>query len=371
MDIFRKPIRVLQVITGMGSGGAEKFLMNMYRNIDRNLVQFDFLLRSNDIIYEDEIKALGGRIFYTSEFPKHFIKNQREVRKILKENNFDAIHIHANAFLYVTPLIEAKRAGIPCRFFHSHNTNVKYNQTKALHAINKKAFSRLITCPLACSDDAASWMFEQPCTVINNAIDLEEFAFNEENREKIRKELKIAPEQFALGHVGRFLPVKNHKFIIEIFKEILKTNPAAVLVLVGEGELFNEIKIKIENDNLSDSVRMLGARNDVNEILSALDYFIFPSIYEGLGISLIEAQVNGLPILASENIPNEAAVTRLFNIMEISQGAAKWAEFINNDAKQRRFYTDKIREAGFDIRTEAKRLQNIYLNEAERAKCKK
>lgn len=371
VDISRKPIRVLQVITGMGSGGAEKFLMNMYRNIDRNLVQFDFLLRSNDIIYEDEIKALGGRIFYTSEFPKHFIKNQREVRKILQENMFDAIHIHANAFLYVTPLIEAKRVGISCRFFHSHSTSSKLRLFEPIHLINRIYFRHLVTYRVACSGEAAVWMFGQPCTVINNAIDLDEFTFNEESREKIRKELNIAPEQFVLGHVGRFLPVKNHKFIIEVFKEILKDNPAAVLVLVGEGELFNEIKIKIENDNLSDSVRMLGARNDVNEILSALDYFIFPSLYEGLPLTLIEAQANGLPTLVSENITQQLMITDLISNKNISQGAAKWAEFINNDAKQRRFYTDKIQEAGFDIRTEAKRLQNIYLNEVEKAICKK
>lgn len=367
----QKPIRVLQVITGMGSGGAEKFLMNMYRNINRNLVQFDFMLRSDDNIYEEEIKALGGRIFYTSGFPRHFLKNQLQVRDILKNNRFDVIHIHANAFLYVTPLIEAKRAGISCRFFHSHSTKVKYKQTKILHTINKKIFNKLITCPLACSDEAADWMFGQPCTVINNAIDLDEFTYSESAREKIRNELNIASDQFVVGHVGRFLPVKNHKFIIEVFEEILKINPTAVLVLVGEGELFEQIKSIVKNENLDASVRMLGARKDVNEILSAFDYFVFPSMYEGMPLTLIEAQTNGLSVLASENIPKEAAVTPLFNKMETSQGAEKWAEFINNDIKQRRFYTDRIQEAGFDIKAEAMKLQNLYLSEEVKAKCKK
>lgn len=357
------PIRVLQVITGMGSGGAESFLMNMYRNIDRELVQFDFLLRSRENIYEDEIESLGGRIFYTSAFPKHYFKNKREVREIVNSNDFAAVHVHANALLYMTALSEAKHANIPIRIMHSHNTSAKFKLSLPIHFINQKRLKYLATDYLACSKEAANWMFGRDCQVIKNSVDIDSFAFNESSRNRIRAELNISPNSFVLGHIGRFLQAKNHEFILDVFEKCLEFNEDSVLILVGSGELFDKIKAEVTQRELEHSVRFLGVRHDVNEVMSAFDAFIFPSKYEGLPLTLIEAQANGLPIFCSDRISKEAFICDSVHVFPLESEAEYWAKAIVNCNCERMYNIPSLRSAGFDatLKDESLKLQNLYL----------
>lgn len=357
------PIRVLQVITGMGSGGAESFLMNMYRNINRELVQFDFLLRSSENIYKDEIEALGGRIYYTSTFPKHYFKNKREVREILNSNDFAAVHVHANALLYMTALSEAKRAGIPIRIMHSHNSSAKFKLSLPLHYINQKRLKYLATDFLACSKEAANWMFGQECQIIKNSVDINSFAFNESARNRIRDELNLSPNSFVIGHIGRFLQSKNHEFILDVFEKCRELNKESVLVLVGSGELFDKIKAEVTQRNLDQFVRFLGVRHDVNEVMSAFDTFIFPSKFEGLPLTLIEAQANGLPIFCSDRISSEAFVCDSIHVISLERDAEYWAKAIINRKCERMNNIPSLRSAGFDaaLKDESLKLQNLYL----------
>lgn len=363
---MKQPLRVLQVISGMGSGGAEAFLMNMYRNVDRSKVQFDFLLRSDENIYEDEINKLGGKIYYTASFPKHYLKNKYQVRSILKNNQYEVVHVHANALFYMTALTEAKRAGVPCRIMHSHSTAPLYSWSVPIHTFNQKRIEKLTTYKFACSMGAAQWMFGKQCMVIKNAIDLEKFQYDEAARKAVRKELNISDDTFVLGHVGRFLPVKNHQFILDVFSEIVRQRENSALVLVGTGKLLSEIQRQAEQKGIAEKVLFLGVRKDVNRVLNAFDIFIFPSLYEGLGISAIESQANGLYTFCSENIPSEVYTTSLAQCLNISAGFQYWAEQILSSDTAHIDNLKKLRESGYDIREEAQRLQNIYLSQTGR-----
>ena len=363
---MKQPLRVLQVISGIGSGGAEAFLMNMYRNVDRSKVQFDFLLRSDENIYEDEINKLGGKIYYTASFPKHYLKNKYQVRSILKNNQYEAVHVHANALFYMTALTEAKRAGVPCRIMHSHNTSPRYSWSVPIHTFNQKRIEKFATYEFACSTGAAQWMFGKQCTVIKNAIDLEKFRYDETARKAVRKELNISDDTFVLGHVGRFLPVKNHQFILNVFSEIVRQRENSALVLVGTGDLFSEIQRQAEQKGIAEKVFFLGVRKDVNRVLNAFDIFVFPSIYEGLPVSMLEAQANGLSVFCSENISNEAIVSKNVKKLSVYAGSKYWAEQILSSDTAHIDNLKKLRESGYDIREEAQRLQNIYLSQTGR-----
>lgn len=283
------PIRVLHIITGMGYGGAEAFIMNMYRNIDRKKVQFDFLLRSNQMIYGDELEKMGSNVYYTASIPKHFVKNYFQTVRFFKEHKYSIIHVHANALLYTSALKIAKRAGVKCRVMHSHNASLFYSKTKPIHMHNKKRIERLATHYFACSDSAGKWMFNGDYSIIRNGIDTKRFAYNEDSRRRIRRELNIPDDAFVLGHTGHLTYVKNQMFAIDVLSEIHKAGKKAYLVLVGEGDAENELKQFANQKAVNDYVVFTGGRTDIPDLLSAFDLFVFPSIYEGLGISVLEA----------------------------------------------------------------------------------
>lgn len=356
------PVRVLHVITGMGSGGAEAFIMNMYRNIDRTKVQFDFLLRSNENIYKDEINNLGGRIYTTASFPKHIIRNTLQVKRFFKEHKYKIIHVHGNALMYMTALKEAKHAGVPCRIMHSHSTSLRYRGLTSLHNHRKANLGKWATDNFACSEDAGKWMFSGEYKVINNAIDVEKFEFNINKRNEMRKQLGIGEDTFVVGHIGRFLEVKNHKFLLETFSEIVKHKKDAVLVLVGNGKLEQEVKESVIKKGLEKKVFFLGERRDVPDLLSGMDVFVFPSLYEGLPIVTIEAQANGLQVICSDAIPNGAIISPCIRKLPLEIGAIEWAKKIIELDIERIDTQKLISDAGFDIKVEEKKLQDFYLS---------
>ena len=358
-------IRVLHVITGMGSGGAEAFIMNMFRNIDNKQVVFDFLLRSEENMYEDEIKALGGKIYITPSYPKKFISNYIQTKKILKEHpEYKILHIHGNAFIYITALLIAKSKQIPCRIMHSHSTDTGRPIYRIVHIINKLLFMDfLVTDRFACSNKTGKWMFgNRSFLKINNGIDVDKFIYNEAMRERIRKEYNIGENTVLVGHVGRFLKVKNHSYIVDIFNEYVKQNENSKLMLIGEGPELNTIKKKVENLEIENKVIFLSKINNVNEMMQAMDIFIFPSIYEGLGIVNIEAQTASLPCIISDRIPRESIITDLVEVKSIDLDPKEWAISIDKNLKSntRRNMKKVIENSGYSSKMSAKTLEDFY-----------
>lgn len=358
-------MKILHVITGMGSGGAESMIMNWYRNIDRDKVQFDFLLRSSENIYKDEISRLGGKVYYMPEFPKHYFSNYSKTGDFFKEHaaDYSAIHVHGNALIYTNVFHIAKKYNIEKRIMHSHSTSTKSKLFLPVHKFNKMRIKHMANEYFACSDEAGKWCFNKDYKVINNGIDVERFRFNEQKRETIRQSLAIDDDAVVFCHVGRFLEVKNHEFIFKVFSEYRKTNQNADLILVGVGPLMEKYQNMANNLNIADRVHFLGVRTDIPDIISAADIFIFPSIYEGLPLSLVEAQANGICCLASDAITKKSKVSDNIKYLSIKGTPKAWCDeiaLINFENRKNAYIS--VEKCDFNIKQIAKSIQNYYLN---------
>lgn len=359
-------IRVLHVLNGLGHGGAEAFVMNMYRNMDREKVQFDFLVRSEDNSnYEEEVKRLGGKIYITASFPKNIIKNWMETVSFFRTHQeYDVVHVHANSLLYLLPLKLAKRYGVKCRIMHSHSTRSEKKFYSFIHNFNKKRVKRYVTDCFACSKKAGKWMFDCQFEVVKNAIDTKKYIFNEDMRNKIRNELAIS-NKYVIGHVGRFTYPKNHRFILEIFEKILKYRNDVILVLVGDGELKEEIEEKAKAKGIFNEIIFTGNKENVCDYLNAFDVFLFPSNFEGLGIVVIEAQASGLPCLVSDVIPEEAIITENVTKKSLNDSSEEWGKVITQQViRERPNMYQEIKNAGFDMEDSVKDMEEFYLKNA-------
>lgn len=358
-------IKILHVITGMGSGGAESMIMNWYRNIDRTKVQFDFLLRSQENIYEQEIEQLGGKVYYMPEFPKKYFSNYVRTNIFFKEHasEYLAIHVHGNALIYTNVFNIAKRYGIQNRIMHSHNTSTKSKFFLPLHQLNKCRIKRLANYYFACSEEAGIWCFNKGYTVINNGIDVEKFRYNEEKRAAFRQTLNIESDTFVICHIGRFLESKNHEFIIKVFYDYQKRNENSKLLLVGIGPLMEKYKKTVCELGIKDKVEFLGVRTDIPDVLSASDLFLFPSLFEGLPVSLIEAQANGIFCLASITISKESKVSEAIKYLPIDVSPEFWCEKIEiNDIEKRKKAYEYVGDCNYNIKNVAQNVQNVYLS---------
>ncbi|MBQ3431230.1 MAG: glycosyltransferase family 1 protein [Clostridia bacterium] len=357
-------IKILHVISGMGSGGAEAMIMNWYRNIDRSKIQFDFLLRSSENIYAQEIDQLGGNVYYMPDFPKKIVSNYVQTKAFLREHagEYAAIHVHCNALIYTNIFSLAKKSGIKKRIIHSHSTSTKSKLFLPLHMFNKKRIYSLATDFFACSEEAGHWCFEKDFVVINNSIDVERFKFSEESRRDIRQQLDIGAQEKVLCHVGRFLPVKNHKKVIQVFEVYHQRYPDSKLLLVGTGPLLEEIKQQTVAKSLKDSVLFLGVRKDVPELLSAADGFVFPSLYEGLGLAVIEAQASGLPCVASQSLPRTTKITDSIRYVSLEDSDNIWCDTLESMQMSDRWKANEIvSESAFNICNTVAVLQKEYL----------
>lgn len=360
-----EPVRVLHVITGMGSGGAESFLMNMCQHIDSEKVKFDFLLRSEENIYRETLNSMGSQVYYTASFPRHWIKNWKQTEAIIMQGHYDVVHVHANALLYPTPLILAKRYSVPCRIMHSHNTSMMNMHYLPIHLFFKKHINMLATQCFACSDSAGKWMFGNSCpfTVIQNAVDVKKFSFDQTSRIEIRKEFGIPDDAFVVGHVGRFWEQKNHAFLLNAFAGVLEQKNNSYLILLGEGKLERMIEAKAREMGLGKHVIFAGVRKDVSRVLSAFDVFAFPSLYEGLSVVAIEAQANGLPIICSEATPSSVLFSAYSKQLPLSAGSAAWSAELLAAEGHRCNVSAELRQAGYDIHEEARKLQEFYCSQ--------
>jgi glycosyltransferase involved in cell wall biosynthesis len=365
--------RVLHIVREMDCGGAETLLMNIYRAMDRRHLQFDFAVATNhECAYDAEIAALGGRIWHLPDPTLSFLGYCHSLRRILHSEQYAAAHCHLYAFSGICLAI-MKILGVPVRVCHSHTTS----DGKMLSPI-RKAYRRFMQyCILRCSTHllcvsipSGEALFGSDCwkdprtRVVHNGIDLAPYE-NLPTRHDARKRLGLPDSGVLIGHIGRLAPPKNHGFILDIFLAIRNLGVDARLVLVGTGALKAELERQVHASGLTGLVSFLGLRADVPEILAALDLFLFPSLHEGLGIAVIEAQAAGLPIIASDAVPPEADLELgLLQRLPLKLGADAWARTAMAAFGVERMSWSSRREAllghGYDVRILATYLTGVY-----------
>lgn len=363
-----EPIRVAHIMGKMMSGGVESVVMNYYQHIDKEKVQFDFIVdEDSTYIPYEEIELMGGRVIIVPPYQKIFsyINN---LMKILKENNYKIVHSHLNA-MSIFPLYAAKRAGVSIRIAHSHSTSNKTEWKKNLLKNILKKFSKTnATHYFCCSELAGRWLFgdkvynQNKVIKINNAIDMDKFIYNSNINTQMREELGISKDALVIGHIGRFMKQKNHEFLIDIFNEIYIKNNNAVLVLVGDGPLQEQIEKRVKKLNIESAVRFLGVRKDINKIYQIMDIFLFPSLYEGLGMVLIEAQIAGLACITSTEVPREVDISGRVSFISLSLSAKKWAGILmkNLNEYNQNKPTNVSLKSNYDIKVQSIKLQKIY-----------
>jgi len=365
-------IRVLHIVNIMNRGGLETMIMNLYRNIDRTKIQFDFLTHSTQPgDYDNEIKELGGNIYSVVSRRQGILKNRRQLMEFFKKHpEYNIVHMHVSSLSYITPLKIATMGNVSTRVIHSHSSKHERGSIhKLLHMINQRKIKKYATNYFACSNVAAKWLYgdrlynELDIHLINNSIDAQKFSFNEEVRNIVRKKLNIE-DNFVIGHVGRFTDAKNHIFLIDIFKEIHNIYPNSVLMLVGRGELENEIKNRVIKLGLEDSVMFMGVRSDIPELLQAMDVFLFPSLYEGLPVTLVEAQAAGLKCYVSDAVTQDVDITGLVQFISLQQSSKYWASKIiaGQEGYIRLNTYEDVVKAGYDVKTAAIKLKEFYTN---------
>ena len=368
-----EPIRVAQIIGKWLGGGVESVVMNYYRHIDRTKIQFDFICDedSTNIPY-GEIEKMGGKVILIPPYQKVF-KYHKKLKEVLKSGGYKIVHSHINT-LSVFSLFAAKCARVPVRIAHSHSTTNKKEKKKNLLKQVLRPFSKVFaTDYMCCSELAGRWLFGNKeydngnVYLLNNAIDLDKFKYDEEKRKEKRKELNIEDSTLVIGHVGRFAEQKNHRFLIYIFNEVHKQKENSILLLAGQGPLMEEMKEKVRNLGLEKNVKFLGQRNDINELYQAFDVFCLPSLYEGLGMVAVEAQVSGLLCFVSTEIPEIAKVTEKIVFINLENNIKTWTEIIFNHLKntnrKNTNFTDVLKK--YDIKLEACKLEKKYLKKAK------
>lgn len=361
-----KPVRILIENTTMNLGGAESLIMNIYRKIDRDRLQFDFILHCKEkSAFEDEILSLGGIVYKFPVFKVfNIISYRRAFRNFFKAHrDYKVIHGHAmnTAAIY---LDEANKAGLHT-IAHSHNTSNGKGPSAWIRDYFRRNLYKIAEYRLACSEEAGKWLFRNKVSfkVIKNGINTDNYIFNSASRKIIRDEFHISDSTIVLGNVGNLITSKNHSFLLEVFSQFVKKNKDSILLLIGSGPLRKDLEEKAIKLGIRKQVILTGARRDVNELLNAMDYFVFPSLFEGLPVTLVEAQCNGLPCIISDIISDEVIITDLVSKLPLKSGPDAWSEAIyQTPVSERKNMSEAIRSAGYDISETAKELQEFYLN---------
>ena len=339
-----EPIRVLQVFAALDSGGVSNFVMNLYRGINTDQIQFDFAMTAGEkSLFDDEVLARGGRIFYFD--PSNDIT--ANLRQILREKGpFQVVHSHV--FFYSgLVLAEARKAKVPVRIAHAHNAHT--GEARSLPRIAYERGMQLMiranaTHLLGCSEKACRYVFgdkimkDPRAAVMPDGIDCDRFAFDPKLREQVRKEYGLNGK-FVVGHVGHFNPAKNHEKILSVFAEVCRLRDDAALLLVGDGELEQDVRNRVEELGLTDKVVFAGAHRDVERFYQAMDVFLFPSRYEGFGMAMIEAQASGLSCVASDVVPEETNADGRAVYLSLTDSDSLWAEkLISIEQSNRNMY---------------------------------
>lgn len=372
---MNEPTRILNLFTIMNRGGAETMVMNYYRAIDKSKIQFDFMVHRQELgAYDDEIEAMGGRIFRMCPiYPQNLFSYQRMLRTFFDNHSeYKILHSHMSELGYFA-FKEAIRHDVPVRICHAHNAPVFSSETalEKLKRIPRELLARqmrkLSTDYFTCSQIAGEWLFgkknSEKLIFMRNAIDAQAFAYNATQALRVKADLGWT-DKFVIGHVGRFCPQKNHDFLIDIFKVFHRKYPDSILALVGSGELQGKMQEKVRDLGLEKDVYFLGNRADMPDIYQAFDVFLFPSFYEGLPVSLIEAQASGLPCVISDTISNQTRLTPAYYPVSLKEKPEQWVTQLEKcmGRNERRITTEYIIQAGFDIYRNASWLTQYYKN---------
>ena len=368
-------IRVLHSVSNMARAGVETFLMNYYREMDREKIQFDFL--ANKPVpgeYDEEVRSMGGRVFVSPGLnPLHFSQYKRFMADLLHNNpDIRIVHAHNGAMQYYA-LQSAKDAGLRIRIAHAHNTKIQRDYKYPLKVVCKQLLRGAATDYWSCGRDAGIFYYGEKRWkasgfILHNAIDLPKFRFQPEIRHRIRQNHHLE-EHFVVGHVGRFNQQKNHTRLLDIFAAVAKADPDARLALIGMGELEQSVREKSMALGIKDQVLFLGQMANVNEWYQAMDCFVLPSLFEGLPVVGIEAQAAGLPCFFSDQVTDEALLLTDACRVPLQAGDEEWACRIlaaKKADKSREQGAEIVREAGYDIQAEGRKLQEIYLKMAAR-----
>lgn len=352
--------RVLHIVPVMDRAGQETFIMNVYRSIDRDAVQFDFLALSTDREgdYDEEIRDLGGRILHARGKHLGIRDSRRDIARVVREGGYRIIHRHYQNATMVHELLAARAGGAVCLIAHSHNSD---SANHVLHRLCRPFLYRSADWHLACSEAAGQWMFgNRPYDVIANGIDSELFRFDPEHRAAKRRELELG-DGLVVGHIGRLNRVKNQGFLLRAFQQLLTREPDAQLLLIGSGEDEADLRQQARALELGDAVHFLGIRSDIVGLLMAMDVFVMPSLYEGLPVTLIEAQATGLPCVISDTVTRDVQLIPELSFLSLDESARTWAQVARNEARRpRRDTREEIRSHGFDIHGVTERLRGIY-----------
>lgn len=356
-------MKILHITNTFNGGGVGMVVYNFCAKNKMDGITFDIVGEDygKKQFQHDLFEKAGFKVMYVTAKWKSLFKNIKEIKRVIKEGNYDAVHVHYEEWSWLYLWI-AKKCGVKVRFCHAHMANMEGADKKLHYKFFRRWLNRYATHRLACSMDAGNHLFgKNPFTVLNNAIETEKFQYDLEIRDSIRQGLGIS-DKLVMGVVGRFTYQKNPQKTIEIFSEIKKQRPDAVLLTVGVGDMYQEAQELVVKKGLSDSVIFMGLRNDVFSFLQAMDVFVLPSRWEGLGIVYVEAQAAGLKTFGTaELVPNAAKCTELMTFVPKDASAKEWADAVLASLPYERENTcQQIKDAGFDLRTEVKKLENIY-----------
>ncbi len=367
---MNKKIKIAHIVGGLHGGGVEAVIYNHFSHMDLSKFETHIISNSPSIKEcEDDFRALGFHIHVLPERKKDFFGNLKQTINLFKKYKFDIIHVHMNLNCFYHTFL-GKLCGIKIRIAHSHLVEYPKNPVKKFIDHIKKILTRITANKyFACGESAGIYLFGEKnigkVFILNNAIDVNKFLYDAEKRKNLRNELNIPENAFCIGNIGRFTEQKNHTFIIDIFSEVHKKDKDALLLLFGKGELTDKIKEKVNKLGLTDNVLFMGVKNDIYNYYNIMDTFLFPSLYEGLGIVLIEAQTNKLMSFSADTVPKEVKLSDLVKFISLEKKPVYWAEkileFKENGTKRTDLDTLKlVKESGYEINTSAKKLEREY-----------
>lgn len=358
--------RILCILSSLSAGGAETFLMKVYRALPPEDYQFDFVVSEDGGCYTQEVLERGGRVYKIPMRTKDPVGALNGIRKIVKENNYQCVLKLGDLSIAGLDLVAARLSGATCTAMRSCNALTGLSaKTKIVHWLLRPLLNMVSTVKLAPSMLAAEFVFGKKAAhkhthILHNGVDMSVYCFDEEGRNRVRREFSVE-DKLVVGHVGRFFEQKNHKFLLEIFRKIKNIRNDAVLILVGLGKLEEEIRRQVEELELEDAVIFAGQRFDIPQVMSAMDVFVFPSFHEGMPNTVIEAQASGLPCVIADTITPEANITGLVNYLPLTVSSEEWAEKALSVISPERKNTEAcFIQHGYDIESVANEFVNLF-----------
>ncbi|MDD2980785.1 MAG: glycosyltransferase family 1 protein [Hespellia sp.] len=354
-------------------GGIENLIYNYYSWMKRTNLQITFLAMDENVVYEEEFRKLGAKVIHLPEKKKNRQFFYEKMEAIVRSGKYDAVWFNDNNLCDISLLKIARKRKVPVRICHSHNSTLTTPGKLRLlrHRWNSLFITKYATDLWSCSDKAAEWAYgkdwkQKDVRMIPNAVDTMKFCYNNEIRSAMRKQMHLEGK-FVIGNVGRFCEAKNHEFILHIFKRLLEMEPNGELILIGQGELFEQTKKKAKELQVEQSVRFLGQQDNVAEIIQCFDAFLMPSLYEGFPVAIVEAQAAGVPCVISDVITSEVNITGSVHYLSLQEDTTKWSQVLLNtrndiDRIQR---SNKMQESNYSIRNAAKALENWFLDRRE------